>query len=61
MAATIEASPSATGNEAQAPLRSNTIGRINIAGTKKINCLVRLRKIEIFAFPIDWKKLLMTI
>jgi len=42
-----------TGIAAQAPVSPYIGGRISKHGTKNKNCRVRLRKIEIFAFPID--------
>ena len=48
-----DANPSLTGNAAHAPFSSKNGGSIRIDGIKKINCRVRLKKIDKRAFPID--------
>ena len=53
--------PSDTGIADHAPVRPYIGGRINKQGTRNKNCRVRLRKIDILAFPMDWKKLVITI
>ena len=54
-------SPSDTGMEDQAPVRPKMGGRINRQGTRNKNWRVRLRNMDIFALPMDWKKLVITI
>ncbi len=52
---------SANGILAQTPVVPKNIGNIIRKGTRKINCLVSDKKIEVRAIPIERKKLVATI
>jgi len=46
-------SPSATGSDIHAPFKPKILGKMNKQGIRNINCRVRLKKIDIFALPMD--------
>ena len=52
---------SEVGDAYQTPFKWNKDGKTYKAGIRKTTCLDNDKKIEILAFPIDWKKLDVTI
>ena len=53
--------PSAVGDADHPPSRPHILGNNKIAGIKNNTCRERLKNIDMDAFPIDWKKFVMTI
>ena len=48
------------GMEYHTPSRSQNRGRMYASGNNMNNCLESDRKMDIFTFPMHWKKLVMT-
>jgi len=53
IAVTMVDNPSDTGIDDQVPASPKTGGSISKQGTKNKNCRVRLKKMDILAFPMD--------